>query len=61
MALSATIAAVGTAGSIYSANKQAKAQKRASQQAARQAEAAQRQAQREFNAANHKSLSLIHI
>ena len=54
MALSATIAAVGTAGSIYSANKQAKAQKRASQQAARQAEAAQRQAQREFNAANQK-------
>jgi type II secretory pathway pseudopilin PulG len=61
MALSATIAAVGTAGSMYSANKQAKAQKRASQQAARQAEAAQRQAQREFNAANQKSPNIAAI
>lgn len=55
MAISATVAAVAAAGSIYSSNKQAKAQKRAQRQAAKQAEDARRQADREFNRANQKS------
>jgi type II secretory pathway pseudopilin PulG len=55
MAISATVAAVAGATSVYSANKQAKAQKSAQRQAAKQAEDARRQADREFNRANQKS------
>jgi len=55
MAISATVAAVTAATSIYQGNKQAKAQKSAQKQAAKQAEDSRRQADQEFNKANQKA------
>lgn len=55
MAISATVAAVSAATSVYSAGKQRKTQKSAQRQAAQQAEAARKQADNEFNRANQKS------
>lgn len=55
MAISAVVGAVTAGATVYSANKQAKTQKRAQQQAASDAEAARKQADNEFNRANQKS------